>query len=456
MTTVPISTIVPVTITRQTKGVKQAGFGIPLILGNNANFGGGVLVRQYLSLDEVTVDFASSTDEYKAASAVFAQNPKVEKVKIGKQGTFVAQVQTFVLSADLVAVNTVAVTVDGTPVSQLFNVDHITTMNAFAASIQALPGVATAVVGGVGNRTITITAQTPGVPVTLTLASVTGGASQATITITTTVANVGVGEGLTAIGEQDDSWFGLIWTERTKELVLTAAQYIETKKKIFITCSSDSGILNAATTTDIAYLLSTSNYEHTAIVYNATPTKFPDAAWMGVCFTFDPGEETWKFKTLSGITADNLTSTQRSAAQGKDCNLYVNVGGIDMTQEGVMSSGEYIDVIRGVFWVEARMSERIFSKLVNLPKIPFTNDGIAIVEAEVRAVLENGIRVKLLSNDPLPDNERNDKSPYRIIAPKVNEISTNDKATRLLPDVKFVARLAGAIHKITINGIVTV
>lgn len=101
-----------------------------------------------------------------------------------------AQVQTFVLSGDAITSNSIAATFNGTTITQAFDTDHLTTMNALAAQIQALADVATATVGGSGNRTITITAAVNGVDVAITSAAITGGVSQATITVTTTVTGV--------------------------------------------------------------------------------------------------------------------------------------------------------------------------------------------------------------------------------------------------------------------------
>ena len=41
---------------------------------------------------------------------------------------------------------------------------------------------------------------------------------------------------------------------------------------------------------------------------------------------------------------------------------------------------------------------------------------------------------------------------YTISPPFVDDIATNDKANRLLPDIPFEGVLAGAIHTIKING----
>lgn len=99
------------------------------------------------------------------------------------------QVQTFVLDADLITANVITVDVNGETLSTTFATDHLTTISALATLIQAQPDVATAVVGGSGNRTITITAETDK-EIELENEEVTLGASQAGITITETTAMI--------------------------------------------------------------------------------------------------------------------------------------------------------------------------------------------------------------------------------------------------------------------------
>lgn len=443
---IPISTVVRITIDRQTRSVTQAGFGIPLILGDTvvAGWSAGE-VRDYANLTAVLDDFASSDDEYKAAAAIFSQSPSVEMVKIGKRDTQVAQVQTITLNKDLVTDNVINMTVNNVAIAPVtFAVAHADTMTALAAAIQALASVATASV--TAAREITVTAQTAGVAIDCSDFVVTLGTQQATALIVTSVDNWGVADDIAQCQRDDDDWYGLIICDRTVGVVETCAEYIETQRKIFITCSDDALILNSTSTTDLAYVLSAAGYERTAVIYNADEADYADAAWLGKCLVFDPGNETWKFKTLASITFDDLTQSECNNALTKNANVYVQIGGVSITENGTMASGEYIDIMRGVDWLTARLEERIYSRLVNMPKIPFTDAGIAIIETEIRAVLENGVRENLIADDPA----------YTVTVPKATDVSVNDRADRYLPDIGFTARLAGAVHTVEVEGVVTV
>ena len=74
---------VVVNITDSSRSVTVAGFGLPLILGVTASITGTKdTYKEYASTTEVAVDFASTTDEYKAAAAIFAQDPSPSKIAI--------------------------------------------------------------------------------------------------------------------------------------------------------------------------------------------------------------------------------------------------------------------------------------------------------------------------------------------------------------------------------------
>lgn len=90
-----------------------------------------------------------------------------------------------VFSADLVALNTINVTVNGVAITPVvYTTSHLVTMQLIADAIAAIPSVASAVVGGANNRTITIISDV-GTATTVSGFLVTLGASQATVATTT-------------------------------------------------------------------------------------------------------------------------------------------------------------------------------------------------------------------------------------------------------------------------------
>lgn len=192
-------------------------------------------------------------------------------------------------------------------------------------------------------------------------------------------------------------------------------------------------------TVDVSSLTGTAST--TITEEQAGEASFPEFAWMGGQLPKAPGSITWKFKTLTGITPDVLTATAVNNVKGKNCNVYETIAGVSMAHEGVVASGEFIDIVRGVDWIQARISENVFSLLANADKIPYTDPGAEMIKTVIQALLEQAVDSNVLVENTI-----------NITAPKVADVDPADKANRYLPDIKFGADLAGAIHKVKIAG----
>lgn len=256
---------------------------------------------------------------------------------------------------------------------------------------------------------------------------------------------------LAAMRQSSTAWYGLILTDRTKATVESAATWVEGDKSVlFITASSEAAIINttpAADTSSLAWFIQNHGYVRTAVLYHQdADTDFPDAAWMGLCFTYDPGSETWKFKNLKGIATSNLTTTQSFNALGKNANTYEYIGGVGITQNGTSGSGEFIDITRGTDWLKNAIQTAVYQVLVNQPKIPYTDPGIAVIQSQVQMALQQGVAQNFLTDDPAPV----------VSVPLAASVSSVDKANRLLRNVNFTATLAGAIHAVQIQGTLSV
>ncbi len=252
-------------------------------------------------------------------------------------------------------------------------------------------------------------------------------------------------QALTAMLEDSNEWYGFGIGSTTLADLEEAADWSEANKKLMGISDDDSNIISG--TGDIAEYINTNNYDRSFVIYHpaadgSTSDPFANFAWLGKIFPNDPGSANWAHKTLAGVTAYQLTSTERGVIEGKKGNYFSTVAGIDVTLYGWVGSGEYIDIIRGVDWSEARIQELIYQVLINNIKVPFTDDGIQAVDSQLKAALQEGIDVGLYAS-------------YETTVPLAADVSATDKGNRLLPDVEFVAILAGAINKVQVNGIVS-
>jgi len=244
-------------------------------------------------------------------------------------------------------------------------------------------------------------------------------------------------------------WYGLCVATRLNADQQDIADWVQANERLCIFASSDDDMLGSGVTTTIADYLKTNSLDRSAVFYSpnvetSTDDDCPDAAWFGKLFPKDPGSATWAFKTLSGVATYGLQSSQFTQAFLRNVNVYTAVAGVSITRYGTVGTGEYLDVMHGIDWLKARIQNLVFTPITQLDKVPFTDTGVQIIVGQLRSALEEGVAVGLLAAGSID-----------ITYPKVAKVSANDKAARLMPDVKFTATLAGAIHKTEIDGVVS-
>lgn len=441
-----IEQIVDVTISRESTAVTQAGFGVMMFLGKHKVF--NEIAKTYSTLAELLEDgFAATDPEYLAASVYFGQEISPESIVIGRQVTDDNQVLTFQAAAQagISYILTIGV---GTDAAETFTYTSVgaetaaQVANGMTLLVNASGTLAATLNDTAADGTAIVAPDVATTPYTLALGD---GISVALSTSQTFT------DALTAVNEEAD-FYGVAIYSRQEADQLEAAAWANGNKKIFGYATADSDDITTSTLGIIGQM-QTLNYDRVFGVWDENAgvgqgdaTEYPEAAWMGNRLQSNPGSSTWAFKTLSGISVNKMATTQSINVRNKNGNTYETVGGVGITREGKMSSGEYIDIIRGIDWLEARMEERIYSRLVNLDKIPYTNDGIAIIEAEVRAQLQEAVVQGVLDGE----------AGFTVTVPRIADISLNDRANRILPDITFEARLAGAIHKTTVKGSVSI
>jgi hypothetical protein len=428
--------IVTVNITIQDAAVSQAGFGTPMILTHETAFG-PELVRSYGSTTAMVTDgHSASGSTVAAATAIFAQNPKVPTIKVGNRGS-TATAQTRIMTVAVVADDTdYTVTINGTA----FTVDSGS--SATAVSIAALLDAAI----NAGSEPVTSTDNLDG---TFDLVADAAGTlfglshTMGLITQDDTSLEDGIATDYAAVKAEDDDFYGVLMTSASTLEIVALAAAVEADRKIFLAQTSDSDVLSD-TAGNVAETLNTAGYNRTSLIWNLDNFSYAQAAWMGRLFPKNPGEATWAFKSLAGVSFDVLSDTQISNLEASEANHYTRTKGLSMTLQGTMASGRFIDITRGIDWLTVRMQERILQLLANSDKIPYTQSGITALENEVRAQL-----AEAASNNVITEN-------FTVTPPNVDDVSAANKAARVLGDLDFSATLAGAIHSVTINGSVSV
>lgn len=446
-----LDNIVDIVISRDVETISRTGFGIPAIISEFTTAKTTVAferARFYASLAEMLTDGWTAYDaEYKAAQVGFAQDPKPEKIMIGRIDSGDAnltaaldaiqleekdwygfmiistKITKVVFDADFVTGNSIVATINGVAVTAVpFNTDQATTMSDLETQIETdIPGSAVVIDP---TRTLLITFA-DGSSVSFS-AVITGGASQAGYAVSKD--NTGV-----------------------NQAYKDAAAWAELHVKLFSFISSDADILTAVTT-DIFSFMQTQGYDRTFYTYHPNSQTEETPSWfefgqMCESFPFNAGASAWAYKTIAGVATYTLTEGQETIVRGKFGGTYLTVSAKDITQEGKVASGEWIDIIRGTDWLQSRIQEDIFIDLTSERKIPFTDEGVSVFTGTTEKVLNEGAT-----------NERPivNKDSIDVTAPKVADVSSEDKGNRLLPDINFTATYQGAIIKTQIRGVISV
>ena len=266
---------------------------------------------------------------------------------------------------------------------------------------------------------------------------------------------------LAACAAANDEWYGFSLVDHAEADLLSAAAWAEANQKLFLAVITDTDV-TVSSGTEPATPLVTGNYFRTAWWYHTSADQWPEVASAAKAFTVPPGGGgygvteggTWANMTLRGVTTTSLTETAFVNVRNKNGNTFEPFRNLSLTQGGKTAGGEWIDVIRGRDWLCEEIRVNVFLLFVD-KRIPYTDAGIAAIRQRLDQSLSLGVRRGLVAPRELdPDTDKEIPS-YTISVPRSVQISQNDKANRILRDVTFKARLAGAIHATTLTGSLT-
>ena len=254
-----------------------------------------------------------------------------------------------------------------------------------------------------------------------------------------------------------NGWYCICPVGLTKEQVKEVIEWTETQNKLcgYIDDDPDNPIVQAG-----IYMRS----------YPVYPKVTPDQADADVplenkygmaiamaakAMNYHAGSETWALKPLAAVTPSKLNSTAIKKMQAANFNYVLTVASKNITQGGKTNSGEWIDIVRFRDWLQNDMQVRVVNLLVTYKgKVPYTDGGIALVQNQMISSLKDGQRYGGISPTEY-DEDGNEIPGFVTHVPLAANLTATQKASRKLEDVSFEARLAGAIHMVTIKGTLT-
>jgi len=432
-----LDTVVTVNVTATSATPTLPGFGIPAILAYHTHWTDRI--RTYTDLAGMTADgFTTTEPAYLMAQSIVQQSPRPTTFKVIRGTTSVVQTWTFTVTdnTDGHSVGQTVTSPTGVVTACYHTVAGETTAQvatAVAALIDAIVGVGAAAVGSV----VTVTADVSG---TIWYSSLVSGGNFADTSPTVNPAT-----DLDATILIDATWYGIsgAWLGATNILLIAA--WAETNKRLhgFTTMDSD----NLVADSGVIEACQDLSYKYSYGLFSLVPRTYGATGWLGGQLTAVPGSNTWAYKQIAGTSVDALTPTQETNLTANGGNFYITMAGVNVTFDGRTASGQYIDITVGIDSLSQKIQLRVATLLTTMPKLPFTRAGISLVRGAIMAALQDSIRDNFLSNDAGFEPS--------ITIPDLATISPADKADRLLRTVNFSCTAQGAIHKVRINGVVT-
>lgn len=229
------------------------------------------------------------------------------------------------------------------------------------------------------------------------------------------------------LNEVDDEYYFLLSEEQGQAEVEALAEWTETQQKMYAFSTDD---------LELAASIEDKRYDRTFFVVHKDPRSYPAEGWVGRCAPEDPGSITWNYKTVAGISTSGFDSEE---VRGLNGNTYIEQHGQRHMFDGRVASGEWIDVIRSQDFLYTRIDESIFGTLLRAKKVPYTNTGIAMIEAAIEAPIKQAANNGMIA-------EEDGEYLYEITVPRRSDTTVNDRAQRLLPDIEAVVTLSGSVH----------
>ena len=486
---IPVSTVVNVSISTTPAAPSRAGFGVGLIVTQEAGITLLDGVKNFASMDEVKAVYNSTTEAYKAAQSWFSQSPAPTSVSIGRRFT-TAQAgflrcggDSSELLTDYTAITAgkFKISIDGVTAADCgpVNLSGAASLTAVAALLQ------TAIRAMVGGSYATATCTYDTVNTVFVITSGSTGASSSVSYLSAPSSGTDISDllkgrqgsatkvnGIAAestvaacldrLQSADPTWYFFGFTKETRDNqdAQDASAWAEAHVKQFFTVINNEDAMNGAIQTDIGYVLNAAGKRRTLPVFSTHPSEYPEFSAAARAATVDFGgidtTLTLKFKKLPGVTYEKITSAQASALKAKGINVFVKVGDYTMLQEGQMSAGVGVwqDTVHGVDWLQNAVETNIFAYLATRStKVPYTDEGGAALEQQIESALAEGVRNGLTAKSGYDSNGIFLPKGYKITVQPVKNATLSQKSQRQFPSISFQAIGAGAIHGVQVNGL---
>lgn len=477
-----VGRLVRVSVNLAPLAAARRGFGTLLIAGDSNVINGSERIRSYVDLESVATDFGTSAPEYLAASLYFGQSPRPQQLMIGRwlrtatagllSGGILTVAEQALSNWTAIANGSFKITIDGSEKTVTgLNFSAVTNLNGVASAINAVLTGGT--VAWDGSR-FTVTSSTTGATSTVgyAVAASSGTNVSGLLKLTSSTALAPVNgfaaetpvECVAAMANQSGQWYGFSFAASSmptaSELVAVAA-FIEgaSISRIFGVTETDTRVLDATYTADLATQMKDLGYKRTCVQFSANPYAICSMIGRAFSVNFSANRSTitLMYKQEPGVVAAVLTETQAQTLKAKRCNVFVQyMNDTAIIQYGVMSGQAYFDEIHGLDWFSDALQTAEYNLLYqSKTKIPQTDAGqnqlVNVASGVCAEAINNGLIAPGQWNaDGFGQLSRGDylAEGFYIYTQPMAAQDQSIREQRIAPPIQIALKLAGAIHEI--------
>jgi hypothetical protein len=226
--------------------------------------------------------------------------------------------------------------------------------------------------------------------------------------------------------------------------------------------TSDTNSLSSLSSSDIGAQMQAAGYNRSLCQYSST-TPHAVASFFGRNFSinFDNSNSViaMMYKQEPSVVAETLTPAQAQTLQAKNINVFVNyVNNTAIVQYGVMSSGQFFDVIQDTDWLQNAIQTNVYNALYTSPtKVPQTDSGVNTITNAISSACGQGVTNGTIAggtwNGPAFGSLVTGqylKAGYYIYAQPLAQQSEAQRAERICPPIQVAVKLAGAIATVDV------
>lgn len=274
-------------------------------------------------------------------------------------------------------------------------------------------------------------------------------------------------QAIIAMDAQSTAWYGLTFASSVMPSDadnLAIAPFIEADPitRLFGITIQNTNVLSSLVSNDLASLLMAEGFDQTFTQYS-TSSPYAVTSMFGRLFSVNFAAQnstiTLMYKQEPGALPENLATDQANVLQAKHCNVYAAYNNsTSLIQYGTVASGQYIDTIFNVDWIQNAIQTADFNvNYTSLTKVPQTDDGtnqfVNATSNVCQLSVFNGMTAPGVWNGPSFGQIVTGqflKLGYYVFAQPIAQQSQSDRAARVSPPIQVALTLAGANHTVSV------